>query len=54
MKIKMQRNRAHIHDRIAQLIHEPDMVRKNGRDDEAVLGDIRVCITDKFREMQWR
>jgi hypothetical protein len=54
MEIKMHRTRASIHDRIAQLVHGSDTVRRNQRVDETNLGEIKVCVAERFREMQWR
>lgn len=54
MEVKMYRTKAHIHERIAQLVNGVDAVRRNQRENEANLDEIRVCVADRFREMQWR
>jgi len=54
MEVKMNRTKAHIHERIAQLVNGADTVRRSQRVDDANLDEIRFCVADKVREMQWR
>lgn len=52
MEVKM--HKAHIHERIAKLVNGTDQVRRKQRVDEANLGEMRVCVAERFREMLWR